>query len=183
MSDFLLAIMMDSEDADFKIFETDEELVEHIKAGKIATVRLTDKQKRAKRRKENAKEKKCRRKMGTMNGNPYRGKPGNYYREMRMLDSYGLDGKIKKEYKKENQENREFLGKVTKEEQVNEVPMTENLADEGSTTEIPIVPENNYTLVQCFESGDYEMLGIYLANEFPREKVIEVLKALDETAE
>lgn len=172
MSDFLLAIMMDSEDADFKVFEADEELVKDIKAGKVATVRLTDKQKRAKRRKENAKEKNCRRKMGTMNGNPYRGKPGDYYREMRMLDSYGLDGKIKKEYERENQENREFLGKVTKEEQVDEV----------STTEIFIVPKNKYTLVQCFESGDYDLLGLYLENEFPREKVIEVLKALDETA-
>lgn len=170
MDNFLLAIMMDDDDAAMKIFEADEELVEHIKAGNVATVRLTDKQKRAKRRKENAKEKNCRRKMGTMNGNPYRGKPGDYYREMRMLDSYGLDGKLKKEYEKENHENREFLGKVTKEEQV----------EEGFTTEILIVPEEKQTLVQCFEAGDYELLGLYLENMYPKEKVIEALKALDE---
>ena len=173
MSDFLLAIMMDSEDADFKVFEADEELVKDIKAGKVTAVCLTDKEKRAKRRKTKAKEKNNRRKMGTMNGNPYRGKPGDYYREMRMLDSYGLDGKMKKEYEKENHENREFLGKVPKDEQV----------DEGSTTEILIVPENKLTLVQCFEAGDYELLGLYLDNMYPREKVIEALNALDETAE
>ena len=159
-------IEVNSAEAMQKILEADE----IIAVKKISAKDCSGKQLRAKRRKTEAKAKNKRRKLGTANGNPYRGKPGDFYRQERLYNNFGMDHIIKEESEKIKAENREFLGKVIKDEQLDEDYATEKILN---------APEEKQTLVQCFESGDYELLGLYLENTYPRHKVIEALSALE----
>ena len=82
-----------------KIFEIDEESFEDKKTRRDGNI--SSKNLRAKRRKENAKEKNCRRELGTRYAkNPYRGKPGDYRHQHHLHERYGKFEKIEKDRRK-----------------------------------------------------------------------------------
>ena len=153
---------MDNEVANDKIFEDDEIVVIKKTTGK----KYSSKQLRARRRKTKAKAKNKRRVIGTASGNPYRGKAGDFYRQERLFNNFGMDRVMKHEADKIKAENREFLGRTEREE---------------NGEEEVFVPEiEQMTAIKCFEEGDYEMFYLCLRNNYSKEKVIAVLKSLDE---
>ena len=145
-----------------KIFETDE----IIAIKKTSAKKYSAKQLRAKRRKTEAKAKNKRRVMGTSTGNPYRGKAGDFYRQERLFNNFGMDHVMKHESDKIKAENREFLGRIEREEHGEE--------------EVFVPEIEQMTAVKCFEEGDYEMLYLCLRNNYSEEKVIAALESLDE---
>ena len=153
-----------STEAIVKIFEFDEETPNVKKSNKK---KVFAKGLRAKRRKANAKEKNCRRKLGTRYGdNPYRGKPGDYIHDYHLYERHGKLDKLEHDRKK-----------LEKEYEFEVERNTENIED--------LIPETIYesdklTLVECVEKSEWGLLLFKLINKYPRDKVIEMLKSLEE---
>ena len=163
-------ITVDSTEALQKIFETDEVVAVEKSAG----ISYTAKQKRAKRRKANIKEKNVRRAVGTAKGNPYRGKAGDFYRLERMWEREGLDAKKRKAESKELLEaERNFKGSVK---------IEDFCETELSEEETVIMQEKNLSLRECFEQGDYQRLILKLVNEYPERRVLEGLALIEDEA-
>ncbi|MGN1298685.1 MAG: hypothetical protein ACI4UE_01715 [Candidatus Scatovivens sp.] len=130
------------------------------------TTRVSPKNKRAKRRKNTAKEKNRRRNVGTSYAqNPYRGKPGSYFHEWRLWEQ-GYRNEIKeKDMKKSILEIRkDFIGNVVHETEMNDEEQTAN--------------EMSLSWEDYFHEGDYDLAMLSLLNEYPLEEIIEALRSL-----
>ena len=146
-----------------KIFEVDEEVFEVKKKHRDGNI--SSKNRRSKRRKANAKEKNYRRKIGTKySDNPYRGNPGDYMHEYRLYERGNRS-------EKEKRDERRIVSA-----EMHELFATEEIVDNV------INLENNeeISLIECFVNGDWELFMILLENKYPKDKVIEVLKTLEE---
>ena len=136
---------------------------------KTSKKKISSKNLRSKRRKANAKEKNCRRKLGTrFEDNPYRGKTRDYIHDYHLYERHGKFDKLEHDRKKMEREYDYF-------EDEKECNNAEDFISEV------IYETGDLTLAECIEKSEWGLFLFKIINKYPRDKVIEVVKMLDET--